>query len=106
MLWDCEQYLTVLAGDVSHSRARFTRGASAPKQTSAKTMWIGSLGPRMFWGTRATKFSIYTTKMEGAEPKILGTWAKFKQVPCQTKLLCKPGLGQSVYVSVHLSLFC
>ena len=37
----------------------------------------------MFWGTRATNFSIYTTKMEGAGPKILGTGAKFKQVPCQ-----------------------
>ena len=46
-------------------------------------MWIGSLGPRMFWGTRATNFSIYTTKMEGAGLKILGTGAKFKQVPCQ-----------------------
>ena len=46
-------------------------------------MWIGSLGPRMFWGTRATNFSIYTTKMEGSGPKILGTGAKFKQVPCQ-----------------------
>ena len=49
----------------------------------AETMWIGSLGPRMFWGTRATNFSIYTTKMEGAWPKILGTGAKFKRVPCQ-----------------------
>ena len=39
----------------------------------------------MFWGTRATNLSIYTTKMEGAEPKILGTGAKFKQVPCQKK---------------------
>ena len=38
----------------------------------------------MFWGTRATNFSFYTTKMEGAGPKILGTGAKFKQVPCQT----------------------
>ena len=46
-------------------------------------MWIGSLGPRMFSGTRATNFSIYTTKMEGAGPKILGTGAKFKLVPCQ-----------------------
>ena len=46
-------------------------------------MWIGSLGPRMFWGTRATNSSIYTTKMEGAGLKILGTGAKFKQVPCQ-----------------------
>ena len=44
-------------------------------------MWIGSLGPCMFWGTCATNFSIYTTKMEGARPKILGTGAKFKQVP-------------------------
>ena len=43
----------------------------------------GSLGPRMFWGTRATIFSIYTTKMEGAGLKILGSGAKFKQVPCQ-----------------------
>ena len=59
------------------------RGTSTPKQTSAETMWIGSLGPRMFWGTRATIFSIYTTKMEGAGPKILGTGAKFKQVPGQ-----------------------
>ena len=46
-------------------------------------MWIGSLGLRMFWGTRATNFSIYTTKMEGAGPQILGAGAKFKQVPCQ-----------------------
>ena len=46
-------------------------------------MWGGSLGPPMFWGTRATNFSIYTTKMEGAGPKILGTGAKFKRVPCQ-----------------------
>ena len=46
-------------------------------------MWIGSPGPRMFWGTRATNFSIYTTKMEGAGSKVLGTGAKFKQVPCQ-----------------------
>ena len=37
----------------------------------------------MFWGTRATNFAIYTTKMEGAGPKILGTGAKVKQVPCQ-----------------------
>ena len=37
----------------------------------------------MFWGTRATSFSIYTTKMEGAGPKILGTGATFKRVPCQ-----------------------
>ena len=37
----------------------------------------------MFWGTRATNFSIYTTKMEGAGPKMLGTGAKFKRVPCQ-----------------------
>ena len=46
-------------------------------------MWIGSLGPRMFWGTRATNFSIYTTKMEGAGPIILSTGTKFKRVPCQ-----------------------
>ena len=46
-------------------------------------MWIGSLGPRMFWGTRATNVPIYTTKMEGAGPKILGTGVKIKQVPCQ-----------------------
>ena len=46
-------------------------------------MWIGNLGPRMFWGTRATNFSIYTTKMEGAGPIILSTWTKFKRVPCQ-----------------------
>ena len=59
------------------------RGTSAPKQTSAETMWIGSLGPRMFWGTRATNFAIYMTKMESAGPKILGTGAKFKRVPCQ-----------------------
>ena len=61
-------------------------------------MWIGSLGPRMFWGTRATNFSIYTTKMEGAGPEILGTGAKFKQVPCQKNcrvnraLVCHPSL--------------
>ena len=37
----------------------------------------------MFWGTRATNFSIYATKMDGAGPKILGTGAKFKRVPRQ-----------------------
>ena len=36
----------------------------------------------MFWGPRAKNFSIYTTKMEGAGPQILGTGAKFKRVPC------------------------
>ena len=36
----------------------------------------------MFLGTRATNFSIYTTKMEGAGPQILGTGANFKRVPC------------------------
>ena len=44
---------------------------------NTETMWVGSLGHCMFWGTRATNFSIYTTKMEGAGPKILGTGAKF-----------------------------
>ena len=64
-------------------------------------MWIGSLGPRTFWGTRATNFSIYTTKMEGAGPNILGTGAKFKQVPCQKNcrvnraLVCKFALGSA-----------
>ena len=52
-------------------------------QTGAETMWMGTLGPRMFWGTRVTNFSIYTTKMEGAGPQILGTGAKFNGVPCQ-----------------------
>ena len=54
-----------------------------PKHTGAETMWIGSLGPRMFWGTRATNFSLYTIKMEGAGPQIRGTWPKFKRVLCQ-----------------------
>ena len=49
----------------------------------AETMWVGSLGPRMSWGTRAANFSIHTTKMERAGLQILGTGAKFKRVPCQ-----------------------
>ena len=53
-----------------------------PKTYGAETMWIGSLGPRMSWGTRATNFAIYTTKMERAGLQILGTGAKFKRVPC------------------------
>ena len=40
------------------------------------TAWHGHI-------SRATNFSIYTTKMEGAGPKSLGTGAKLKQVPCQ-----------------------
>ena len=56
---------------------------TAPKNTGAKTMWIGSLGSSMFWGTCATNFSIFMTKMEGVGQKILGTTAKFKWVPCQ-----------------------
>ena len=67
------------------------RGKSAPKHAGAETKWIGSLGPRMFWGTRATNFAIYMTKMEGAGPQILSTGAKFKRVLCQKRLSCKPG---------------
>ena len=37
----------------------------------------------MLLGTRATNFSIYTTKIEGAGPQILGTGAKFKRLSCQ-----------------------
>lgn len=56
---------------------------SAPKHTGAETLWTGSLGPPMCWGTRAANLSIYTTKMEDAGPKIVGTGATFKRVPCQ-----------------------
>ena len=59
------------------------RGTSAPKHTGAETTYPHGLGTRLFWGTRATNFSIYTTKMKGAGPQILGTGAKFKRVPCQ-----------------------
>ena len=45
------------------------RGMSAPKQTSAETMWIGSLGPRMFGGTRATNFSTLHNKNGGCRTK-------------------------------------
>ena len=58
-------------------------GTSAPKDTGAETTYPHGLGTHTFWGTRVTNFSIYTTKMEGAEPQILGIRAKFKQVPCQ-----------------------
>ena len=43
------------------------------KQTGAQIMWIGGLGPRMFYHLH--------DKNEGAWPKILGTGAKLKQVP-------------------------
>ena len=59
------------------------RGTSAPKHTGAETTYPHGLSTRMFWGTRATHFSIYTTKMEGAGLQILGTGAKFKRVSCQ-----------------------
>ena len=69
-------------------------------------MWIGSLGPCMFWGTRATNFSIYTTKMEGAGPKSLGTGAKFKQVPCQTNCRVNRALVLNFLASgVEINLF-
>ena len=67
-------------------------------------MWIGSLGPRMFWGTRATNFSIYTTKMEGAGPQLLGTGAKFKQVPCQKN--CRVNRAIRVVIEEILNLAC
>ena len=67
------------------------RGTSAPKQTGAEIMWIGGLSPRMFWGTRATNFSIYTTKMKGAGPQILGTGAKIQTGTASKNLSCKPG---------------
>ena len=74
-------------------------------------MWIGGLGPRMFWGTRATNFSIYTTKMEGAGPKILGTGAKFKQVPCQkncrvNRALISPSSTNESGISMNLAVQC
>ena len=47
----------------------------------------------MFWGTRATNFSVYTTKMKGAGTQILGTGAKFKQVPCQKSCRVNRALG-------------
>ena len=56
---------------------------SAPKLTGAETTYPHDLGTRLFWGTRATNFFIYTTKMKGAGPQMLGTGAKFKRVPCQ-----------------------
>ena len=59
------------------------RGTSAPKHTRAGTTYPHGLGTRLFRGTRATNFPIYTTKMKGAGPQILGTGAKFKRVPCQ-----------------------
>ena len=59
------------------------RGTSAPKHTGAETTSPHGLGTRLFWGTRATNFPIYTTKMKGAGPQILGTGAKFRRVPCQ-----------------------
>ena len=51
--------------------------------TWAETTYPHGLDTRLFWGTRATNFPIYTTKMKGAGPQILGTGAKFKRVPCQ-----------------------
>ena len=36
------------------------RGTSAPKHTRAETTYPHGLGTRLFWGTRATNFSIYT----------------------------------------------
>jgi len=58
-------------------------GTNAPKHTGAETTYPHGLGTRTFWGTRATNFFIYTTKMEGAGPQILGIGAKFKQVQWQ-----------------------
>ena len=57
------------------------RGKSAPKHTRAETSYPHVLGPRVCRGTLATNFSIYTTKLEGAGPQILGTGAQFKWVP-------------------------
>ena len=34
----------------------------------AETTYPHGLGTRLFWGTRATNFPIYTTKMKGAGP--------------------------------------
>ena len=57
----------------------------------------------MFWGTRAANFSIYTTKMEGAGLKILGTGAKFKQVPCQKN--CRVNRVKSILIDFQLYFF-
>ena len=66
-------FLDKIESEQLKTQARFTR----------QLFWHGSLGTRLFWGTRATNFPIYTTKMKGAGPQILGTGAKFKQLPCQ-----------------------
>ena len=80
-------------------------GTSAPKHTGAETTYPHGLGTRLLWGTRATNFSIYTTKMEGAGPKILGTGAKFKRVPCQKN--CRVNRAYSPktkYISAKLAI--
>ena len=67
--------------------------------TGGETTYPQGLGTRLFWGTRAMNFSIYTTKMEGAGPQILGTGAKFKRVPCQKScrvLACDDGCYKSL----------
>ena len=45
----------------------------------------------MFLDTRATNFAIYTTKMEGAGPKILG---QIQTSTVAKKLSCKPVYSQ------------
>lgn len=65
-------------------------------------MWIGSLGPHMFWGTRATNFSIYTTKMGGARLHIVRHWGQIQTGTMPKKLLCKPGLSYALCCCVVL----
>ena len=60
----------------------------------AETTYPHGLGTRMFSGTRATNFSIYTTKVERAGLQILGTGAKFKRLPCQKNCRVNRALKQ------------
>ena len=79
-----------MMGPIKHLEAN---ESSRVHQTSAETMWIVSLGPRMFWGTRATNFFHLHGKNGGCRAE------NFKhrgQLQIQTgtvpkKMSCKPG---------------
>ena len=80
------------------ARQQKTASTKAPQHTGAEMTNPHGLGTRLFCGSRATNFSIHTTKMEGDGPQILGTGVKFKRVPCQTS--CRVNRAERCSISV------
>ena len=69
-------YVRHIFQEKENGTARLSGGPKLPIHMVSVPVCFGALVQRI-------NFSIYTTKMEGAGPQMLGTGDKFKRVPCQ-----------------------